>query len=264
MSQTELIPLTDENNQALRAGLMTPGRRIKEIALMPLALILFIALANVPVIGLVTLILAGSDSLFGTHLLVTPTMRVVVPVLCVVVAIAVSYFMLRSWLRDYRERLAMSAPLKSDLAGGVKQCETLRIEEALCVQEDEHSGLGYFCRVADGRVILVLDYESASWEDEDLAAGYRRGVDPRQERFVPSDTLRLCRAPVSGFVFDEEFSGERVPLLQGIYWTDVTKLPESGTFIAKSWKAVLVQYKREKRRVDWAEVIKRAEEAVAA
>ena len=55
-----------------------------------------------------------------------------------------------------------------------------------------------------------------------------------------------------------------MPLLQGIYWTDVTKLPESGTFIAKSWKAVLVQYKREKRGVDWAEVIKRAEEAVAA
>jgi hypothetical protein len=39
---------------------------------------------------------------------------------------------------------------------------------------------------------------------------------------------------------------------------------DSGTFIAKSWKAVLAQYKREKRRVDWAEVIKRAEEAVAA
>lgn len=50
-------------------------------------------------------------------------------------------------------------------------------------------------------------------------------------------------------VFGEGFSGARVPLAQGIYWIDVTKVPESGGSIRTSWKAGLARYKRNEWRL---------------
>jgi hypothetical protein len=241
---------------------LKPLRLAKELAQMPLGLFMFSALATLPV-GLLAALIAGIDQLLGLSLLQSRITSNVLIGIWIVSVLVANYFAVRSWLPDFRGRLARNAPFKIDLAGGVKQCETLPIEEALCVQENEHQGLGYFCRVADGRVVFVLDYESASWEDEDLAEGYRRGVDPRQERFVPKSSLHVCRAPASGFVFDEEFNGDRVPLVEGIYWTDVERLPESGSFVDKSWKSVLAKYKREKDRVDWTEVIARAAKQAA-
>lgn len=252
--QIESVPLIDEERKQLRASLMTPGRMLKDILIMPLALFMFTAFSAIPA-GLVALVLVGVGAVLGVNFLDNRITLGVLLVLWLGVAVVANYFVFRSSVPEYRARFARNAPLKSDLAGGVKQCESLRIEEALCVQEDEHKGLGYFCRVADGRVIFELDYGSQSWEDEDLAEGYRRGVDPRQEKFLPAEHLRLCWAPASGMIFEEAFSRARVPLVEGIYWTDVTKLPESGTFIKKSWPKVVAQYKRDKRRVDWTELL---------
>jgi hypothetical protein len=254
----DVVPLSADDKQALRAHLMTRTRLVKDIAMMPLALFAFTALSAIPA-GFVALLIAGLEALFDMPLLMHKVTQVLLAGLWLGVAMVANYFVFRGTVAEYRLRFADNAPLRRDLAGSVKHCETLQIEEALCVQENEHSGLGYFCRLADGRVIFMFDYASPSWEDDDLATGYRRGIDPRQERFVPTHTLRVCRAPASGRVFDEEFSGEPVPLVEGIYWTDVTKLPDSGTFIGKSWKAVLARYKRDKKRVNWDEVIKRAE-----
>jgi hypothetical protein len=257
---TTTVQLTDDERRVLRSQLITRGRLLKDIALMPLALFGFTLLATLPV-GLLVLLIAGVDTLFGLTLL--KDAGLFVPVVWAISVIVVNGFAFRGTVAEYRARFATNAPLEADLAAGIKQCETLRIDEALCVQENEHGGLGYFCRVADGRVIFVLDYASASWEDEDLAAGYRRGVDPRQERFVPTDTLRVCRGPARGHVFDEDFSGSPVPRVEGIYQADVAGLPESGTFVEAGWQAVCRQYLQDANRVNWAEVTARDDKARA-
>lgn len=263
-NQIESIPLSDEERKQLRAQRVSPWRMIRDYVLyMPLLLFFVAGVAALPS-GLVAAFLALLDHFFDLKLLAHGITRSLLIGLWGMLVLGFAAYGTRESWREYRSRSKQRAPVQSDLAGGVKQCQTLRIDEALCVQEDEHEGLGYFCRLADGRVIFVVDHESQSWEPEDLAAGYRRGVDPRQEKFVPAETLRLCWAPASKFVFDEAFSGARVPLVDGIYWTDVTKLPDSGTFIKKPWAEVVTQYKQDKRRVDWTDAIKQAEEEAAA
>ena len=254
----ETVPLTDRDREILRGSRFTRVQYARDLAMLPVGLLACAALAGLPV-GLLALLVVGLDALLGTSLLQNRGTGLLFLTVWIVLTVVAFAYSARRALAETRSRYAASAPLEADLASGVKQCEALRIEEALCVQENEHSGLGYFCRVADGRVIFVLDYASASWEDEDLAEGYRRGVDPRQERFVPTDTLRLCRAAASGYVFEEEFSGAPVPRVEGIYWTDVTRLPDSGTFVRRPWEKIRSTCAQAEKRVDWAEVIERAE-----
>lgn len=258
----ETVPLTDRDREILRGQLFTRAQFARDLAMLPLGLLVCTALCGLPV-GLLVLLVVGLDALLGTSLLQAPVTGLLFFGLWVVLAALAFAYSARRALAETRSRYAANAPLEADLASGMKQCEALRIEEALCVQENEHSGLGYFCRVADGRVIFVIDDESASWEDEDLAAGYRRGVDPRQERFVPTDTLRLYRAAASGYVFEEEFSGAPVPRVEGIYWTDVTRLPDSGTFVRRPWEKIRSTCAQAAKRVDWAEVIERAERSAS-
>lgn len=258
----ETVPLTDRDREILSGQLFTRGRFARDLAMLPLGLFAGVALCGLPV-GLLVLLVAGLDYLLGTSLLQHRVTGLLFLALWVALTLVAFAYSMRHSVAEYRSRFAANAPLKADLASGVKHCEALRIEEALCVQENEHSGLGYFCRVADGRVIFVIDYASASWEDEDLAEGYRRGVDPRQERFVPTDTLRLCQAAASGYVFEEDFSGAPVPRVEGIYWTDVTRLPDSGTFIDQPWEKVRSTCAQAEKRVDWTEVIERAVRSAA-
>lgn len=253
----QTAPLTDEDRAILRAYLFTRARFARDLAMMPLGVFALVALCGLPV-GLLVLLVAGVDHVLGLSVLQHRVTGLLLLGLWLLLVVSIGFYSMRHTVAEYRARFAANAPLQADLAAGVKEIETLRIEEALCVQEDEHSGLGYFCRVADGRVIFVIDDASASWEDEDLAAGYRRGVDPRQERFVPTDTLQLCRAQASGYVFEETFSGAPVPRVEGIYWTDVTRLPDSGTFIDRPWEEVRSTCAQAAKRVDWTEVIERA------
>jgi len=254
----QTVPLTDEDRAILRGYLFTRARFVRDLAMMPMGAFALVALCGLPV-GLLVLLVAGVDHVLGLSVLQHPATGLLFLGLWLLLVAVAGFYSMRHTVAEYRARFAANAPLQADLAAGVKEIETLRIEEALCVQENEHGGLGYFCRVADGRVIFVIDSASASWEDEDLAEGYRRGVDPRQERFVPTDTLRLCRAAASGYVFEEEFSGAPVPRVEGIYWTDVTRLPDSGTFVRRPWKKIRSTCAQAEKRVDWTEVIERAE-----
>jgi hypothetical protein len=257
---TETVPLAEDDERLLRGQLTTRARLFRHIALMPLTFFMNATLSSIPV-GAMAMVIAGLEHLSGLKIFAHSATLVLLVVVWLGVAAIANVLVFRSTLSRYRRGVAANASLKADLDGGLKYCEMLRIEEALCVQENEHSALGYFCRISDGRVMFILDHDSACWEDEDLAKGYRRGVDPRQEHFVPADTLRVCRAPASGHVLKEEFSGQRVPVVEGIYWTDVTKLPEHGTFMDINWTTVLAQYKHD--RVNWAEGVKRTDDESA-
>jgi hypothetical protein len=118
--------------------------------------------------------------------------------------------------------------------------------------------LGYFCRTTDGRVFFILDRLSAFFYPEVLAEGYRCGVDPRHERFVPLQTLEIWWTPHSKFVFAEKFSGEPAPLVDGIYEGDFPESePEFSRAIQvhKTWDEIMNSYRRDSYRVNWSDAI---------
>jgi hypothetical protein len=122
--------------------------------------------------------------------------------------------------------------------------------------------LGYFWRITDGRVFFIYDEGSACWELEGLAEGYRRGVDPRHERFVPLRTLNILWTQSSKIVLADEFSGKPTLLADGIYEGD---FPESEnefggpTQVHKTWEEIINSYRRDSCRVNWSEVISSVE-----
>jgi hypothetical protein len=86
----------------------------------------------------------------------------------------------------------------------------------------------YFLKTTDGKVFVQFDYES-----QDLGA---RGENPFNSTFQPRRRLLIVRAPKSGFVIAQKFSGDalnagdahELSLGPGAW-------PESETYCAIPW-----------------------------
>jgi hypothetical protein len=253
----ETVPLTASDIATLKRYIFSSGSLLRELAMLPIGIGAFGILAGIPA-GLVFLLGVGVYPLFSSTPLNSRALSQVVCLIWLASIPVISFFIIRSFIRDCRRRLLRNAPIRADLASGVKIGEILEIEEALCIQEVEHRGLGYFCRITDGRVFFIYDEGSACWELEDLAEGYRRGVDPRHERFVPLRTLKIWWTQSSKIVLADEFSGKPTLLADGIYEGD---FPESEnefggpTQVHKTWEEIINSYRRDSCRVNWSEVI---------
>lgn len=260
-TDAKTAPLTESDIAFLNQRLFGKGRFLKEFAMLPMR-ISALSIIALPPLLLGTGLCLVVYRLFSSASVTPSAVGRVLVTLWLPTILIIAFFVIRSFLRDYKERQLHNPSLRADLEMGVKIGETLEIEEALCVQEVEHRGLFYFCRVSDGRVFLILDEASACWDDEDLAEGYRRGVDPRQKRFVPLGTLTIWHAPNSKMFLGEEFSGPPVPLIEGIYegspFDDFPR--DDGDFgrppqVHTSWEEIVRSYPV---RVDWSEIIARA------
>ena len=229
--------------------------------MLPICIGGFGVLVGIPA-GLVFLLGVGVYPLISSTPLNSRVLSQVICLIWLAPIAVISFFIIRSFIQDCRKKQLRNAPIRADIASGLKIGETLEIEEALCIQEVEHQGLGYFCRITDGRVFFIYDEGSACWEREDLAEGYRRGVDPRHERFVPLRTLKIWWTKNSKIVLADEFSGEPTPLVDGIYEGD---FPESEnefdgpTQVHKTWEEIMNSYKRDSYRVIWSDVISSAD-----
>jgi hypothetical protein len=105
----------------------------------------------------------------------------------------------RRWLKGWRDTRPL---LRADIDGGQVVEEHYEFDAAKRFQEPEHGGLMYFLRTTEDQVLVVYDYESQN-----------RGVrdeDPLSGAFQPTTNLVLVRAPNSGFVISEQFSGAPV------------------------------------------------------
>lgn len=259
-------PLTEADIAVLKRRIGSKGRFLKEFALLPLRIIAISVVAMLPLM-LATILSVYIYRLFSNSQVAPSTLALILVTLWLSTALIIAFPVIRSFLREGKERQLHTPALRADLENGVKIGETLEFEEALCVQEVEHRGLAYFCRTSDGRVFLILDEASPCWEYEDLAEGYRRGVDPRQERFVPLTTLTIWQVPHSKMFLEEEFSGTPVPRIEGIYevgdsLNDFIKSSEFGRppQIHQSWDEILRSHRCDSARVDWSEIIARAED----
>lgn len=258
-------PLTESDIAILNQRTYSKGRFLRECAMLPMRIGAISTVALTPLLLVSTLSLV-IYRLFSSSPVTSPAVDSVLLTLWIPTSVIIAFFVIRSFLRESKERQLHNPALRADLENGVKIGETLEFEEALCIQEVEHRGLAYFCRTSDGRVFLILDEASACWEDEDLAEGYRRGVDPRQERFVPLSTLTIWQAPNSKIHLEEELSGAPVPLIQGIYEVDYALnefIVAGGEFgrpplIHQSWDEILRSYRCDSARVNWSEIIARA------
>lgn len=260
-------PLTESDIAILNQRMYSKGRFLKGIAMLPIRIGAISTVALIPLL-LVSTLSSVIYRLFSSSPVTSPAVDSVLLALWLPTTVIIAFFVIRSFLRESKERQRHNPALRADLENGVKIGKTLEFLEALCVQETEHRGLAYFCRTSDGRVFLILDEASACWEDEDLAEGYRRGVDPRQERFVPLSTLTIWQAPNSKMYLEEEFSGTPVPLIEGIYeggdpLDDFIRA--GGEFgrppqIHQSWDEILRSYRCDSARVDWSEIIARADD----
>jgi len=99
----------------------------------------------------------------------------------------------RGW-HDVRPRL------RADLEGGQVVEELYQFTAAKRFQEPEHGGLFYFLLTTDEKVLVLYDAES-----QNLGAA---GEDPLGSPFKAYTRLSMVRAPNTGYVINQRFSGE--------------------------------------------------------
>jgi hypothetical protein len=133
-----------------------------------------------------------------------------------------------------RSKSAMNA-LEADLASGTVDDTTIRIVDAMRLQEPEHGGFLYFLRTADERVYVQFDYES-----QDLGVD---GQDPEASKYLPRDTLNIVRTHHEGRVLASRFTGQPVPIVHTGKLTAKPKhWPEPDTFSKTPWNRLASTY----------------------
>jgi hypothetical protein len=133
-----------------------------------------------------------------------------------------------------RSKSAMSA-LEADLASGMVEDTTMRIIEAMRLQEPEHGGFLYFLRTADERVYVQFDYES-----QELGVD---GQDPKASEYLPRDTLNVVRTHHESRVLASHFTGQPVPIVHtGKLIAKPKHWPEPDTFSDTPWNRLASTY----------------------
>ncbi|MDJ0940557.1 MAG: hypothetical protein QNJ00_12430 [Woeseiaceae bacterium] len=102
-------------------------------------------------------------------------------------------------------------------------------------EEPEHGGLIYFFLNTEGRVYVLLDYESVYTGIEE--------EDPPQSTFVPKSRLRIEVTPVARVPLAEDFDGEILEVPEPFLMTSKTRVwPEPETFIDTPWDRIESTY----------------------
>jgi hypothetical protein len=129
------------------------------------------------------------------------------------------------WVKRGQDR---RPALRADLAAAQVVEEHLVFDAAKRFQEQEHGGLLYLLRTVEGRVFTLHDPESQE-------LGMQDG-DPLASGFRPMSRLAMVRAPQSGFVISQTFSGEPLSLGEPIV-LDVgpEQWPESEAYCSIPW-----------------------------
>lgn len=131
-------------------------------------------------------------------------------------------------LRHRRRLTGVRQHLQQDLAGAEVDEQRLAFVAAKRFEEPEHGGLFYALRTADHRVYVHYDLAGQTL----VIAGKRAEA----SQFQPRSTLIIARAPASGFVVGEDWSGELLQppgtLALGV---DPDRWPEHGTFCRIPW-----------------------------
>jgi hypothetical protein len=134
-----------------------------------------------------------------------------------------------------RRSKAATSAIEADFASGVVEDTTIRIVEAMRLQEPEHGGFLYFLRTADERVYVQFDYES-----QDLGVD---GQDPESSNYLPRDTLKVVRTHREGRVLASGFTGEPIPIVHKGRLTSMPKhWPEPDTFCETPWEMLASTY----------------------
>ena len=140
---------------------------------------------------------------------------------CAVFAVVSSVRWVSGW-RDIRPLLA------ADLDAGRVVEELYQFTAAKRFQEPEHGGLMYFLRTTDDKVLVLYDYDSSN-----LGA---REEDPFGSDFEPRDNLLIVRAPKTGYVISEQFSGVSLDAGDPLKLTIAPQLwPQSEAYCDIPW-----------------------------
>lgn len=138
-------------------------------------------------------------------------------------------------LKVVRHSKSATSALEADLASGTVEDMTIRIVDAMRLQEPEHGGFFYFLRTADGRVYVQLDHESQGL-----------GVDghvPESSEYLPRDTLTVVRTHHEGRVLASCFTGQPVPIVHhGDLTSKPRNWPEPDTFCETPWNRIVSTY----------------------
>ena len=128
-----------------------------------------------------------------------------------------------------------TSALQADLASGTVEEMTIRIVDAIRMQEPDLGGFLFFFRTEDGRVYVQFDYES-----QDLGVD---GKDPEMSTYKPREMLNVVRTHHQGRVLASVFSGQPVPVAQKVTLTSRPKhWPEPDDFCEVPWDRLIATY----------------------
>lgn len=144
----------------------------------------------------------------------------------------------RRWLKGRRDSRGL---LEADIAGGKAVEDRCRFVAAKRFQEPERGGLIYFLHSDDDRVFVVYDHES-----QDLGAN---GGDPLSGGFRPRGELVTARAPNTGDVVKQEFSGAALDAGKPIpLFATPDHWPEAEAWCDVPWNELEHRYSRPEHR----------------
>lgn len=129
------------------------------------------------------------------------------------------------WVRSVPEH---RKALQQDVDGNKVAVERYKVTDVKRFQEPPRGGLIYFLRMDGDRVLVLYDQESKELEMD--------GKDALASSFKPCRKLHLVRTPNTGYILSQEFSGERVPLIDPIDLTvSPNQWPENESWCQIPW-----------------------------
>jgi hypothetical protein len=140
---------------------------------------------------------------------------------------------MKKW-RDLRPALG------ADLESGEVEEEHYEFTAAKRFQESEHGGMMYFLRTVDDKVFVLFDYESQGLGAE--------GQEPLASEFQPREKFELVRAPHSGIVLEQNFSGTPLEIGAPIELAvGPSKWPEWECYCEVKWEELDERFGRSRR-----------------
>jgi hypothetical protein len=156
----------------------------------------------------------------------------------VVACAAYSVFSTVRWMKKWRD---MRRALRADLESEEIAEEHYEFIGAKRFQEPEHGGLMYFLRTVDNKVFVLFDYESQGLGAE--------GQDPLASEFRPREKFDLVRAPHSGIVLAQSFSGAPLEIGAPIEFSvGPSKWPEWDCYCDIRWDELENRFGENRRK----------------
>lgn len=147
-------------------------------------------------------------------------------IIVLIVLSAASYAIFSSikWVRDWPEYYPR---LDQDIENRIINDKRFTVIEVKVFEEPEHGGRMHMLLMDDGRVYSIYDYESVI---------ERIGPEEEIAFLKPRKELRILSAPLSGYIFSQEFSGEALAIPIPIELTvPPSQWPEDDSWCDIAW-----------------------------